>query len=105
MAVTAIHFMAQDSNAPGGGDVARFGKVVLIPGAATKLLKSPEVLADLERRANAIAAAAGGSPDYEVDSRLGAERARASVVTATAEAMRDEATSRTLTRAIDAGRR
>lgn len=66
------------------------------------LLKSPEVLADLRRRANAIAAAAGEG--HEVDVRVGARRARASVRTATFDAMRAEAKDRTLTRALDAGR-
>lgn len=85
--------------------MARYGKVTLIPGAATELLKSRDVLSDLESRASRIAAAAGGEPDYEVTSQIGANRARASVITATPEAMYDEATRRTLTRAIDAGRR
>lgn len=66
------------------------------------LLRSAEVLADLERRANAIAATAGDG--MEVDSAVGAARARASVRTATREAMQAEAQSRALTRAIDAGR-
>lgn len=66
------------------------------------LLKSPEVQADLGRRAGAIAAAAG--PGHDVDVRVGATRARASVRTGTAAAKRAEAQERALTRAIDAGR-
>lgn len=66
------------------------------------LLKSAEVQGDLERRARAIAAAAG--PGHDVDSRVGATRARASVRTGSAEARRREAQERALTRAIDAGR-
>ena len=67
-----------------------------------QLLRSSEVEANLRARAERIAAAAG--PGHEVDSRIGANRARASVATATFEAMQSEATDRTLTRAIDAGR-
>jgi hypothetical protein len=56
---------------------------------------------DLDRRAARIAAAAG--PGFEATSQP-SRRARASVITATAEARAAEATSRALTRAIDAGR-
>jgi hypothetical protein len=66
------------------------------------LLRSPEVRRDLERRARNIAAAAG--PGFEADSEIGRNRARASVWTATFEAMAAEATDRALTRSIDAGR-
>ena len=66
------------------------------------LLKSSEVQDDLRRRAEAIAKQAGDG--FEVDVRVGANRARASVRTATIEAMRAEAESRTLTQALDAGR-
>lgn len=66
------------------------------------ILKSDKVRADLERRARAIADRAG--PGMEASSRIGATRARASVITATEEARRAEAVDRTLTRAIDAGR-
>ncbi|MEV8134296.1 hypothetical protein [Microbacterium aurantiacum] len=68
------------------------------------ILKSPEVQADLRRRAERIAAAAGGEPDFEVDVRVGASRARASVVTATTEGRLAEAKNRALTSALDAGR-
>jgi len=67
-----------------------------------ELLRSREVLSDLERRANAIAAAAGEG--MEVDSEVGRNRARASVRTATREAVLAEAQQRALTRALDAGR-
>ena len=64
------------------------------------------VQADLKRRAEAIAAAAGGpEAGFEVGTNVGPNRARASVVTTTIEAMRAEAEDRTLTRALDAGRR
>lgn len=66
------------------------------------LLRGPEIQADLERRANAIAAAAG--PGFDVDTFVGRNRARADVATGTHEARKAEATNRVLTRAIDAGR-
>lgn len=67
-----------------------------------ELLKSAEVQAELKRRADRIAAAAG--PGHEVDVRVGRTRARASVVTATREARKAEAESRRLTSSLDAGR-
>lgn len=67
-----------------------------------ELLRSQEVRDDLVRRARAIATAAGEG--MEVDSQVGKHRARASVRTATDEAMRAEASDRALTRALDAGR-
>lgn len=70
--------------------------------AIRALLKSPEVADDLDRRARRIASAAGTG--FEVDSRIGSNRARSSVRTETFEARRAEATGRSLTRAIDAGR-
>lgn len=66
------------------------------------VLKSLEVRSDLEARARRIAAAAG--PGNEVEVQVGKERARAAIVTTTAEAMRREATDRSLTSALDAGR-
>lgn len=70
--------------------------------AIRQLLRSPEVHADLVRRARRVAAAAG--PGNEVRSEIGPNRARAAVVTATFDAMNDEAVDRSLTRAIDAAR-
>ena len=77
-------------------------RVVLNRAAVRALLRSPEVKADLERRARSISAAAG--PGNEVESEVGINRARAAVVTETVEAMLNEAKNRTLTRALDAGR-
>lgn len=77
-------------------------RIVMNRKGARDLLRSKEVLADLERRAEAIAAAAGSG--MEVSAMVGKNRARASVITATHSARRAEATSRALTRAIDAGR-
>ena len=69
-----------------------------------EILQSDDVRADLERRAQAIADAAGGGEDYEVSSQVGKNRARASVITATYEARAAEAKDRTLSTAIEAGR-
>lgn len=66
------------------------------------LLKSEEVQSLLEEKARRIAAAAGDG--MEVSSRIGATRARASVITATKAARKAEAVDRALTSAIDAGR-
>lgn len=67
-----------------------------------ELRRSAGVLADLQARAARIAAAAG--PGMEANSGQGANRARASVVTATHDARRREAEGRALTASIDAGR-
>lgn len=66
------------------------------------LLKSDEVQAFLMAKAQRIAAAAGEG--MEASSRIGATRARASVITATRAARKAEAVDRALTAAIDAGR-
>jgi hypothetical protein len=77
-------------------------RIQLTRNGPRQLRQSAAVQADLKRRADRIAARAG--PGMETSSQVGRNRARASVITATAEAMRNEATSRSLTRAIDAGR-
>lgn len=77
-------------------------RIVLNRKGVRDLLRSPEVLADLERRGNRIASAAGAG--HRLDSETGPHRARVAIVTDTPEAMIAEATARTLTRAIDAGR-
>jgi hypothetical protein len=77
-------------------------KIILNRAAVAHLLKEA-ILPDLQRRAANIAAAAG--PGFEVDSAIGKNRARASVRTVTFAARRAEATNRTLSRALDAGRR
>lgn len=66
------------------------------------LLRSREVQADLERRGHAIADAAG--PGHRVESSIGPNRARVAIITDTTEAAVAEATDRSLTRALDAGR-
>jgi hypothetical protein len=68
------------------------------------LRKSPEVVAALEAKGEAIAQAAGGSPDFEVIVAEGKSRARVIVTTASIEGMVAEATDRALTQALSAGR-
>lgn len=82
--------------------MAKTAQVKLNSKAARELLRSTEVRRDLEARAKRIADAAGDG--MEASSMIGRSRARASVITATPEAMVAEATDRELTRAIDAGR-
>lgn len=77
-------------------------RIELNRAGVAALLKSPEVAADLEQRAERIARAAGDG--MEANGAIGATRARAEVVTATTEARLAEARDRVLTRAIDAGR-
>lgn len=77
-------------------------KVKLNRKGMAALLKEPGVLADLERRARQIADAAGEG--HDAGGQIGKNRARASVITTTYDAMRAEATDRNLTRAFDAGR-
>lgn len=80
-------------------------RIVLNSAAVRALLTSPEIQRDLAERAQRIADAAGGeAAGFETSSVVGSTRARASVITATAEAMVAEASHRTLTRALDAGR-
>lgn len=66
-----------------------------------ELRLEPGVIADLEERAEAIAAAAGDG--YEASAMAGKNRGRASVITADYAAMRDNAKNQTLLRSLDAG--
>lgn len=77
-------------------------RVVLNPSAVRALLRSPEVLHDLEERAHHIAEQAGPGMDVHVE--IGEHRARAAVVTATVDAIENNAHNHTLIRALDAGR-
>jgi hypothetical protein len=77
-------------------------RVTLNQGAVRAILQSSDVLADLTRRAQAIAAAAGEG--MEVDSGIGRNRARASVRTHTHAAVVAESQDKALTSAIGAGR-
>jgi N-formylglutamate amidohydrolase len=65
----------------------------------------PRILAELHSMGESIAAAAGGAPDFVVNDAPNATRARVVVIAATAKAKRAEAKHRTLTKALDAGRR
>lgn len=76
--------------------------VKLVSAGMRELLRSNEVLGDLDRRAKAIAAAAG--PGMASSSTRGRRRALAMVWTDTLEAMVAEARDRKLTIALDAGR-
>jgi hypothetical protein len=77
-------------------------RVKLTRNGPRQLRQLEVVRRDLERRAQAIARAAGSG--MKADSSIGKTRARATVFTATPEARRAEATSRALTRAVGAGR-
>lgn len=76
-------------------------KVKLNRRGVEALLKSPGVEADLLARARRIAAAAGEG--MEAESMVGRTRARASVITATPEAMVAEARHRRLSSSVRAG--
>lgn len=77
-------------------------RIKLNSAGVRELLKSPGVQADLKRRAERIKNAAG--PGHEVEMFVGRNRARASVRTATIDAMVAERAHQTLTRAIPAGK-
>jgi hypothetical protein len=77
-------------------------RIVLNRAGVKALLRSAEVQADLRRRGQAIASAAGAG--HRVESQVGPNRARVAVITETPEAMVAEATERKLSRAVDAGR-
>lgn len=78
-------------------------KLEINDAVALALLKSPEVRADLLRRANSIARAAGGGK-WDVTEGQTPTRARVSVGTGDHAARSAEASKRALTRALDAGR-
>lgn len=78
-------------------------RIVLNRRGVRELLRSSEVLRDMRRRAEVIAQRAGDG--MVASAMVGAGRARASVITATAKAREAEARHRALTRAIDAGRK
>jgi hypothetical protein len=77
-------------------------KIELNDAGIRDLLTSTGVQADLLRRGQAIAAAAGEG--HRVDLNIESRRASVIVVTTSFRAMQNEATHRGLTRAIDAGR-
>jgi hypothetical protein len=77
-------------------------KVKMNSKGSRELLKSPEVQAELKRRADAIAQRAGAG--FVAKVKVGKTRALASVSADTADAMRAEATDRVLLKALDAAR-
>lgn len=78
-------------------------RIEVVSEGARAVLQSPGVLADMQRRADNIAAAAG--PGVRASSWVGFDRAHGRALTVTPEADRAEAEDRALSRAIDAGRR
>lgn len=77
-------------------------RVEINRAAVRDLLLSPEVTQELEQRGERIAAAAGDG--NEVQTFRGRNRVRITVRTATPAARHREAASRSLTKALDAGR-
>lgn len=78
-------------------------RVVHDPRAYAALLTSPEVQADLQRRAERIAAAAGDGFVAE-QSRPVRRRARSAVIAVTYEARRRNSKDNVLLKSLDAGR-
>lgn len=79
-------------------------KIVFNKGAVYELITSPEIMADITRRAEAIADAANADGHHVVHVEIGKRRPRAAVVTADFKAARAEANRQNLTRALGAGR-
>lgn len=77
-------------------------KIKLNHNTVGQLLRSHEMQAILNQKGHQIAAAAG--PGHRVEEGPTPKRARTAVITDTWHARKAEATSRNLTRAIDAGR-
>lgn len=77
-------------------------KIKVNSAEVRRLLKSPEVQAELASRAGRVATAAG--PGFEVKPSVGRNRARVAVVAATKAAQRAEAKNGALSKALDAGR-
>lgn len=82
----------------------RIDRLEMNSAGAAAILKSAAVLAELERRGEAIQASAGGAPDFEVHGSVRRNRAHVSVVTATRKGRLAEAEERALSSALDAGR-
>lgn len=78
-------------------------KIELNDAEIVRILQSDGVMADLMRRAHQIANAAGEGK-YDVTPSHSPTRARVSVGTGDYKARKGEATNRSLTRALDAGR-
>jgi hypothetical protein len=85
-----------------GGGMIRIERIKWHMKAFKQLRQSNEVIADLHERAGRIAAGCG--PGYATHSGVGKTRGRATVITATHEARKDNAASNTILRNIDRGR-
>jgi hypothetical protein len=81
---------------------SKITRLVFNSAGFAALLRSQAVVADLARRGEAIAAAAG--PGVGARASVGSNRARVVVMTETDEAKQAEAADKTLTSAIGAGR-
>ncbi|UVK62550.1 hypothetical protein SEA_TAYLORSIPHT_11 [Arthrobacter phage TaylorSipht] len=81
---------------------AKATRIVFKTKGFRAILRSKRVMDDLDRRGRAIAAAAGEGVGLQHN--YGRARARVTVLTETRDARRAEATDKTLTRAIGAGR-
>jgi hypothetical protein len=82
------------------GDV----RVVMNPAGIRAIENGPDVRADLMRRALAIRAATGDPESHSARVDQGATRLLGIVTADTYTARREEATNRSLARALDAGR-
>lgn len=82
--------------------MAQRSKIKLNLKGFRALRNDPAVVADLERRARAVASAAGSG--FEASAQKGKNRARASVITGTFEARREQAKTNVLQRALNSGR-
>lgn len=79
-------------------------KVQLNEAGIREMFQSPEMFEYIQRRARAIAEAAGGEPDFVSGAEVVGDRVMGWVTTASHEGRRAEAEERALTRALDAGR-
>ena len=85
-----------------GGARAVVTRIEFHSDAFVEVMQCEAVQRDLGQRAERVAAAAGDG--FEARVSVGETRARAVVITGTAEAREAEATDKVLTKAIEAGR-
>ena len=79
-------------------------KFTLDRAGVRELLNSPEIAADVRRRANQIASTAGKGWQAESTRSAKGDRVAATVTAVTYEARRENNKNHTLMRSIDAGR-
>lgn len=84
--------------------MSKLSKLTLHNDGFNEVRNSPAIQQKLHSMGEAIAAAAGGEPDFVVIDSPNATRARVIVVTATVDGERAEATDRKLSKAFDAAR-